>query len=63
MQICILLTSRRASWGTQRRSETALAEIEPNAASGNFLKRFLFKKSEDSQKSRRNTIFDTGLVN
>jgi hypothetical protein len=55
------LTSRRASWGTQRGSETALAEIEPNAASGNFLKRFLLKKSGDPQKSRRSTIFDTGL--
>jgi hypothetical protein len=55
------LTSRRASWGTQRGSETPLAEIEPNAASGNFLKRFLFKKPEDPQKSHRNTIFDMGL--
>jgi hypothetical protein len=56
------LTSRRASWGTQRGSETALAKIEPNAARGNFLKRFLFKKSEDPQKSRRNTILIRGSV-
>jgi hypothetical protein len=55
------LASRRASWGTQRGSETALAGIEPNTASGNFLKRFFFKKSEGLQKSRRSTLFDTGL--
>ncbi|KAG4442978.1 hypothetical protein IFR05_001509 [Cadophora sp. M221] len=54
------ICSRAASWGTTRRNSapSIIAEIEPNPASGGFLKRLLSKKSA---RETNQSIFDLGL--
>jgi len=53
------IASRAATWGTRRRSEPSLADMEA-VADGSFLKKLSISKSRDP-RSRQNSIFDQGL--
>ncbi|KAH8602838.1 hypothetical protein B0O99DRAFT_483569, partial [Bisporella sp. PMI_857] len=53
----ISLTSRVATWGTRRRSETNLTDME-GVTDGSFLKKLSISRSRDGSRPRQNSIFD-----
>ena len=54
------LASRQATWGTRRRSEPSLADIEA-IEDGSFLKKLAISKPKDGNRHRKDSIFDQGL--
>jgi hypothetical protein len=54
------IASRAATWGTRRRSEPSLADME-SIADGSFLKKLSISKSKEGDRHRSNSIFDQGL--
>ncbi|KAG9245700.1 hypothetical protein BJ878DRAFT_337685 [Calycina marina] len=58
----ISLNSRTATWGTRRRSETSLTDME-GVTSGNFLSKLSINKPKDRERGRprNNSLLDQGL--
>ena len=56
------LNSRTATWGTRRRSETNLTDME-GVSSGSFLSKLSISKpkDKDGNRPRQNSLFDQGL--
>jgi len=56
------LKSRTATWGTRRRSETNLTDME-GVSSGSFLSKLSISKTKDrdGNRPRQNSLFDQGL--
>jgi len=56
------LKSRTATWGTRRRSETNLTDLE-GVSSGSFLSKLTISKPRDREanRPRQNSLFDQGL--
>ena len=55
------LASRVATWGTRRRSEPSLSEMDA-ILDGGFLKKLTISKPKEHERNRSNSILDQGLV-
>jgi hypothetical protein len=55
------MVSRVATWGTRRRSEPNLAEMDA-ILDGSFLKKLSISKPKEHERNRSNSILDQGLV-
>ena len=54
------MTSRVATWGTRRRSEPSLADMDA-IADGSFLKKLAISKPKEGDRHRSNSILDQGF--
>ena len=55
------LASRVATWGTRRRSEPSLSEMDA-ILDGGFLKKLSISRPKEPERNRSNSILDQGLV-